>query len=47
MLLPFGGKPLELPLLGLREQLDILQKEFDFIVDVKLYAFAMGLEMQT
>ncbi len=40
------SKPLELPLRDLKKQLDVLQTEHGFIVDAKLYCFAMGLEMQ-
>lgn len=37
---------IELPLKDLRQQLDILQKEHGFIIDARLYCFAMGLEMR-
>lgn len=38
-------EPLQLPLKNLREQLDYLQREHGFVIEARLYYFALGLQL--
>ena len=38
-------QPIELPLRNLMEQLNFLQKSYGFVVEAKLYMFALGLQI--
>lgn len=44
---PTYFQSIELPLKGLKEQLELLQKDHGFVIDARLYCFAMGLQMQS
>ena len=40
-------QPIELPLKGLKKLLELLQNDHGFVIEARLYFFAVGLEMQS